>query len=398
MMLFTALYKITKYLTAMLSTAVLLGACSMINQDKTIINIHGIDKDYPVFLMEIDTGAVIPIDSLMKPHDNQAVFSLDIDTQGIYVIQNKDTEIEFIVLPKDTINLSITDKKTLEDSDSLNVSFIQFFNFIQTMENKADSLAYHFINSQATDSFSIVREKVTDSFDILLQEANLTAKSYLRQNPSSIGIFRALNSVIKQSPVFNYPIDYEWFYLTDSLLQQYHSGHPYSIWLHNKLEYYRRLFGDINSQSRLLNEDFLINKITLPGINNKLMNVDPLPGGLTLLYLWDNNVESRVANRRIKLISEKYVDENFRIYTIAFYPDVKRWSTVIALDKLWGMNMIDTTGQSSKILSDLNNPPLPSYILINQNYRVINHSKNILQFEEWLSRYFNKGETNNQLN
>lgn len=266
------------------------------------------------------------------------------------------------------------------------------------MENKADSLAYLFINSQATDSFSIVREKVTDSFDILLQEANLTAKSYIRQNPSSIGIFRALNSVIKQSPVFNYAIDNEWFYLTDSLLQHYHAGHPYSIWLHNKLEYYRRSLGDINSQSRLLNEGFLINKITLLGINNKLMNVDPLPGGLTLLYLWDNNVESRVANRRIKLISEKYLDENFRIYTIAFYPDVKRWSTVIALDKLWGMNMIDTTGQSSKILSDLNNPPLPSYILIDHNYRVITHSKNILQFEEWLSRYFNKGETNNQLN
>lgn len=122
MMLFTALYKVTKYLTAMLSTAVLLGACSLINQDKAIINIHGIDKDYPVFLMEIDTGAVIPIDSLMKPHDNQAVFTLDIDTPGIYVIQNKDTEIEFIVLPKDTINLSITDKKTLGGSDTLNNS------------------------------------------------------------------------------------------------------------------------------------------------------------------------------------------------------------------------------------------------------------------------------------
>ena len=208
----------------------------------------------------------------------------------------------------------------------------------------------------------------------------------------------ALNSVVKQSPIFNYAIDYEWFYMTDSLLKQYHPGHPYGIWMTNRIKYYRNSLGDEILNNGLLDEGFRINEITLPGTNSSLMEVKPLKGGITLLYLWDNKVGNRISNRKIRLISEKYSDKNFKLYTIAFNADINRWLSVIELDKLWGMNMVDTTAENSIILKNLNNPPLPSYILIDQNYSVVAHFGNIAQLEEWLSQYFIKGETNNQLN
>ncbi len=398
-MLSSVLYKVIEFLTAMLCTAVLINGCTCPHQKETIVNIYGIDKNHPVFLKKIDTGFITTIDSLLKPHTDQVEFSLSIENQGVYIIQNKDKNIEFIVLPNDTINLILTNNnQAFENSDSLNVNLEQFTRLLRRIEKSSDSLAYLFVNAQPTDSFSFVRDRVAFSFDKLLRKANIAAKSYISLNPSSIGIFMALNSVVKQSPIFNYAIDYEWFYMTDSLLKQYHPGHPYGIWMTNRIKYYRNSLGDEILNNGLLDEGFRINEITLPGTNSSLMEVKPLKGGITLLYLWDNKVGNRISNRKIRLISEKYSDKNFKLYTIAFNADINRWLSVIELDKLWGMNMVDTTAENSIILKNLNNPPLPSYILIDQNYSVVAHFGNIAQLEEWLSQYFIKGETNNQLN
>lgn len=390
--------KLLKVKTAMLCTAVLLTSCAGDRQHSAIVEVSGVDKNYPVYLMKMDTGFIRAIDSVMKPTDNAIRFKFSLGNTGIYIIQNKVTKAEFIAVPNDTINLNLINNNVTGGTDSLNLKFGQYIKTINTIERQADSLASLFVSAQPTDSFPLVREKAAASFEMLLHNANSVAKSYISHNPSSIGIFRVMNSVVKQSPVFNYNIDYEWFYSTDSLLQKYHHGHPYSIWLHNKIEYFRKTFGDVTLTGRLLNEGFDMPKIALPGTNHKLLKIDPMRNGITLLYLWDPSIKSRKSNARVKLINEKYQDRNFRLYTIAFYSDYERWSSVIILDKLWGKNMIDTVVQKSVVMEQLNNPPLPSFILIDQNNKVVAHFGNELQLEEWLNRYFKRNETNKQVN
>lgn len=378
----------------MLCTAVLLTSCLGDHQRTAVVEISGVDKNYPVYLMKIDTGFLKAVDSVLKPTDDEIRFTFSLENVGIYIIQNKDTKAEFIAAPDDSIYLNLTNGNVILGSDSLNLNFGQLIKTIHTIERQADSLSSLFISAQPTDSFPLVREKVTNSFEILLHNANSAAKSYISQNPSSIGIFWAMNSAVKQSSVFNYAIDFDWFHTTDSLLKKYHPGHPYSIWFQNKVEYYRKTIGDITLTGQLLKEGFIMPEITLLGTNCKLLKISPIKNGITLLYLWNPSLKSRQANARVKFIREKYVDRNFRLYTLAFYPDYKSWSSVIVLDKLWGNNLIDTAGQKSVVLQKLNNPPLPSFILIDQNNKVKAHFGNPLQVEEWLIRYFKQDETN----
>lgn len=388
------LYKLLKVTTAMLCTAVLLISCHGDHQRKAVVEISGVNKNYPVYLMKTDTGFLKAVDSVMKPTDDAIRFIFLLENTGIYIIQNKDSKAEFIAAPDDTTYLNLIDKRGIVCSDSLNLNFGQFIKTIHAIERQADSLASLFISAQPTDSFPLVREKVTDSFEILIRNANLATKRYISQNPSSIGIFRAINSVVKQTPVFNYSIDYDWFHTTDSLLKKFHPDHPYTIWLQNKVKYYRKTIGNANLTKQFLIEGFVVPEIILPGTNHKLRKIDPIENGITLLYLWNPSLKSRQTNAKVKLILEKYDEKNFRLYTLAFYPDYENWSSVIVLDKLWGLNLIDTMGQKSVVIQKLNNPPLPSFILIDQNNKVMAHFGNALQLEEWLTRYFKQDETN----
>lgn len=392
------LYSLLRVKTAMLCTAVLLTACSGDHLHKAVIEISGVDSNYPVYLMKIDTGFIRAVDSVMKPADNEIRFTFSLEKTGIYIIKNKDLQVEFIVSPVDKLYLDLLHNNVVGGADSLNLKFGQFIQTIHVIERQADSLASLFIISQSTDSFPLVREKVTNSFELLLRNANSASKSYISHNQSSIGIYRAINSLLKKSPVFTYDIDSEWFHLADSLLMKYHPGHPYSIWLQKRVGYYQKTLGDARVNEHLLKEGFVIPDITLPGTNRKRLKLNPIKNGITLLYLWSPSAKSRLSNAKVKLLAEKYEGKGFRLFTLAFYPDYEGWSSVIFRDKLWGYNMIDTVGQKSVIMKELHMPPLPSFILIDKNNKVMAHFRNTMQLEDWLNQYFKEDETNNPLN
>lgn len=387
-----------KYASAMLCTAVLLTSCADDNQSTAEVRISRIDRNYPVYLVRMDTGLFRAIDSVMKPDEDVVSFSFSLEQSGVYFIQNKDIEAEFIAVPNEKANLNLASEYIIEDSGSLNLKYSKFIKTIHSLERQADSLSYRFMTAQSTDSFPKVRQSVANSFEVLLMNAKSEAISYISNNPSSIGVFRAINYVIRQTPIFNYAIDLEWFHMTDSLLGIYHPGHPYTIWLHNKVMYNQLKFGDITLNNKYLSKGFILPEITLPGLNNKQIKVAPILNGITLLYLWDHTTQSRQTNTRVKLINEKYKDRKFKLYTIAFYDNYKQWSTVIVIDKLWGNNMIDTVGHKSEIMKMLNYPPFPSFILIDRNSMVMAHFGNTIQLEEWLNRYFKQNETNKLLN
>lgn len=363
-------------------------SCSINNsKSKVVIFVENLKSNSPVNLLLLDTGQVKTIDSII-PGDKRSEFIEYLEYPMLFFIQNQDKRIEFIAHPSDSITVDFNKKIIAKTTNKENTEFNEFIQTLESVNAKADSLSHVFIRGQSTDSFANIREQVNRSFELFVYKFKLQAISYINANPTSIGIFRAINCYIKQTPVFNYTVDYDWFHKVDSLLTKSYPTHPYTISFHNQVRELSKNFGYKENKVRGIQPGDTLPVIQLTSLNKKQMRMIPDSRSVTLIYLWDKSPKSRQANLAVKQLHEEFKQKGLKIFAIAFDENIKRWSSVIVLDKMWWNNMIDTTGYNSTLLNQLKNPVLPYYILIDRNGIVLSAQFNSFETKDWLRNYY----------
>ncbi|HLN52896.1 MAG TPA: thioredoxin-like domain-containing protein [Lentimicrobium sp.] len=333
----------------------------------------------------IDTNQIRPIDSI-KPDNENAEFRIELNNPMLFILKDKGQKIEFIAHPSDSIVINFAQNKVIKSTNPENSNYQDFLSTLEKANQIADSLSYIFIQGQSGDSFPMIRDQVNNSFEKLRQDCKEKAMNYINANQGSVGIFRAINYFLKQTPLFDYSIDYKWFHKTDSLLNIYHPGHPYTTSFHDKIA----ILPPFEDNPKGIKPGQVLPEIRLQGLNKKITRIEPGKEKLTLVYLWDPTPESRHANTALKQVFEEYKDKGLKLYAIAFDENFERWSSVIVVDKMWWNNMLDTSGNNSRLLDDLNNPSLPYFIIIDHNRKVLSTHLNATQTREWLREYLNK--------
>ncbi len=365
-------------------------ACTRTNTDQVTVITENFTGNTAISLMMIDTNKIVQLNSL-KPDVKKKRLETELTRPMLFFIKNQDRRIEFIAQPSATYRIDVGYNRIIDDpDDSENKSYNALIQKLNRAERMADSLAYVLLNAQPTDSFAEVRENTTRSFEALVDNFKLESIAYIDENPGSIGVFRAINSFIKQTPVFNYTIDHEWFHKVDSLLNHYHPEHPYSISFHNRVIMLARNSGYNERGSRGVRAGDTLPDIKLVGLNKKSVSLDPASEGVTLLYLWDHTMVSRKTNLQVKQIAEDNKDNQLKLFAIAFDENFKRWANVITIDKMWYNNMIDTAGYNSPLLKRLNNPSLPCFVVIDKNRKVLTTGSSATGINEWIKKYSGK--------
>lgn len=387
--------------TALLFTAVLfvmfLSNCGR-SKNEALVRVNLNDIKGPVILMMIDTNGVVGIDSVMKPTERNLEFNIRLNEPGLYIIKAMAQETEFLASKGDTITLQFSDDHVKVVGSPDNNNYRLFVNSLNSLKAKADSLSYLFIESQATDSFFMVRERTGREFDRLIQTAKAQAIEYINGNPNSIGIVGAINSMIRQTPVFNLASDPHWFLLTDSLLQKYHPTNRYTISLHSEMKAFKQFEGESSKAVLSIARGQAFPDVRLPDLNSHLKALKPSDNKVTLVYLWDGGSKSRSANQKVKLLYDKYKDRQLGVFAISFDENRKRWSSIIEMDKMWWSNVIDTTAQRSELIRKIGISQWPAYVLLDSKGSVIESFSNTASLTTWLQEFFDGNETKKKVN
>lgn len=372
--------------------AILYTSCIKTDENSALIIISQSDAGSMVRLKLLDTIGPRTVDSLTTSKDGTIRFHLKIKEPAIYLVEDETGICEVIVSAGDTIRLTHNKNKALVSDEKSKAVYTQFFNELEQIEQKADSLSEVFILGQYTDTFALVRNRVTREFDNLRLSARNTCLEFMVINATSLGLFRAITYSVRQTPVFTYNSDKQWFYYADSCLTVSHPNHRYTLWLKNRIEAINKLPGVQRGALKLSVDTTLLTNISLPGTGGKHVHINVKAHDLTLLHLWDNQLRSKQANPKLKWLYETHKDKGLGLYSVSFNENVKGWKAAIELNKMWWNHLIDTLGHKSEILKQLGNPELPLFIIFDKDSKIQGSFVSTIELEAWLKNYYNPKE------
>lgn len=401
--------------TAMFNLAVLLLlsiSCSHDPNKTTTLKVSGVSPSDQLALLVYDTTGVIKSGANKKVEDAYQLFKFKASQPLVYIIEAGNESFELIIQPGEDVEITVESTHPLSphlSSSSLSSSiFIQssslkqenqnHLNYLQQLhplEIKADSLSHLFIVSQSTDSFALVRERVTEQYESLVDQAKSLSIDYIKNYGTSLAIFSALNRVIRKLPVFNYTADWKYVLMTDSLLRTHNPEHPYTRWLSNQIKI---TIGNPAKETGRIKPGAYLQKITLPALNGKSVTIQPTDKGISLIHLWNSSPSGREMNKQVKLIHEKYNSKNFNLYSICFDSNLKQCSAAVTIDKMWWNNLIDINAERSSLLSQLNQPKIPSIIVVDNEMKVLGYFTSAQILYEWIDQYFTSDTNKKQLN
>jgi hypothetical protein len=387
-------------------------ACSNDPNKTTKLKVNGVEPSEQITLKVYDTTGAAKAEVNRKVKDDYQEFSFKASHPKIYIIEARNETFELIIQPgeKAEININVTNNETVGTRNALspkyslsiqqielkaeNQNHQEYLNRLHPLEKQLDSLAYLFITSQSTDSFAIVREKVNEQIIALVDVAKEISVDYIQKHGSSIGIYIALNRVIREMPVFSYMDDWRSVLMTDSILRKHHPHHPYSIRLGNHV----KMMDDYLAEITRIKPGTIIPQISLPSLDGKTKSVIPHPNGITLIHLWEDSPYNRNKNKEVKLLHEKYGSEKIKFYSICFDNNIQRWSAAVTIDKMWWNNLVDSKVEGSHLLAQLNNPRLPSFIVVDNNMKVLGYFRSTLLLDKWTEQYFSGSTSKKTLN
>lgn len=364
-------------------------SCLNYHSKETILLVKNADDISGMQISVVDTSGISVINPEIRTKDNEAKIRLEVKEPVILILAKDTFKSELVIYPGQETCIDFKDSRECAASTGENENFIKYNKLFEVNVRKADSLSTLFMQAQSSDTFAIVRQKVSIAFDELLSQAKNEAINYIENNPKSISIFGVLNSTLKQTPLFSFKYDHRLYRFVDSAMQLHYPTHSYSIWLHKKISDYERM--TINRlQEVLIPIGTVIPDLKLQALNNKILPLIASKKGITLLHLWTNDQAARGNNEQVKVIYEKYKSAGLNITSVSFDENRKRWASEIELDKMWWNNLIDTMATRSEVLTKLNYPPLPSFIVVDGSRKVLAHFTSTYQLNDWLRDYFGR--------
>lgn len=401
--------------TAMFNLAVLLLlsiGCSHDPNKTTTLKVSGVTASDQIALLVYDTTGVIKSGADKKVEDEYQLFKFKANQPLVYIIEAGNESFELIIQPGEDVEITVEPTHPLSphllSSSSSSSIFIHssslkqenqnhqdYLRQLHPLEIQADSLSHLFIAAQSTDSFALVRERVTEQYESLVDQAKSISIDYIKNYGTSIAIFSALNRAIRKLPVFNYTADWKYVLMTDSLLRTHNPEHPYTRWLSNQIKI---TIGNPAIETGRIKPGTFLQKITLPALNGKSVTIQPAGKGISLIHLWNSSPSGREMNKLVKLIHEKYNSNDFNLYSICFDTNLKQCSAAVTVDKMWWNNLIDISADRSSLLTQLNQPKLPSIIVVDNEMKVLGYFTSAQILEEWIDQYFTSDTTKKQLN
>ncbi len=337
-------------------------------------SISNADGKY-IYLSELGSNTMIPVDSALISSNNSFLISTNIDKANFFQLSNGGKQYTILILePNEVVEIDIDAQRMLQPS-KVNGSpmTIQLYNMLQKINAYDASMQQlnaeyqKYVGTAQQDSVGRVLSQQYEAFN---QQKIAYMKQEINNNPSLASLlFLDKIDIEKNLPLY---------IKVDKVLSQKYPDNAFVKDLHNKVE----------SKMRLA-PGSLAPEINLPDPEGNNIALSSLKGKVVLIDFWASWCSPcRRENPNNVRLYNKYKSKGFEIYGVSLDKQRSNWVKAIKDDKLTWIHVSDLRYWQSAAARKYGVGSIPFTVLIDKEGKVIEVGLRGAALEQKLEQIF----------
>jgi peroxiredoxin len=327
-------------------------------------------KNDTVYLEELLSQSVVPIDSTIIDKNGKFTFKYKPEETSFYVLRTKKSNSVILLIDKgENINITADVRqisKTYTIKGSKGSELIRILNaHIYDNYDKLDSLQVVFQERKNDSNFVKVKKFLDSTYYAIFKDQNLFIKDFIDKNPNSLASLIAIHQSFNRRRILSPDNDFEYFKKLDKNLMKAYPDNTQVIDFHKIVEHLKLLaVGSVAPNITLNNTDG--NPVALSSLRGKTVF-------LVFWASWCHFCKEEIPN--LVSLYDKYKDDGFEIYGVSLDKDKQAWLSAIKNYKISWIQVSDTKAWGSPVIKLYNLKAIPATYLLDKNGKII--TKNI---------------------
>lgn len=305
---------------------------------------------------------------------------------GFYMIQHESKPLA-ILIPDKAGNLVLEEKLLYgkpvylvsgsEDSKVYSSYIYQEALF----RHKIDSLGDLLRAAQTEAGFPEIKKNLDQAYFRISEQQSLKTLEFIRLNSGSIAALLIMN---KTGKMFTFDSVEQELALKEQLIKSLESKYPLN-------PHFLKFKSKFDQQKKILSAYSAIpSNISLPDQAGTIRSLRQYFGEYTLLYYWISwNQACRQMNRELSGLYDELHEKGFEIFAISLDQNKDPWKDALKIDRMKGIQLIDTTGFKSENMAKYQVTDLPAAILLDRKGQVLLKTRSADELRLFLNKQLN---------
>ncbi len=330
-----------------------------------------------LYVEELTTNAIIPVDTIYTDHDGAFSYTTTIENAGFYIIRKDQKNfITLLIEPGEEISLSgdaedlIRSYKVMGSKGSMLLANLNKHQLRSTL--KLDSLARVFRKYKYDDNFHDIRQDIDKAYTEIFENQQNYLMRFIKGHPYSLASVIALYQYSGSRLLLNMEEHLSYFDDLSRTLSEVYPFNKHVMDLKCRVSEYKR-----NESRRLLAEENLTPgapapDIVLPDPQGNQVSLSSLRGNIVLIDFWAAWCPPcRESNRRLKKIYDEFQPLGFEIYAVSLDRTFDQWVLGIEEDGADWIQVSDLRFWNSPVVNLYNVTAIPHTLLIDKEGNII---------------------------
>jgi thiol-disulfide isomerase/thioredoxin len=320
-------------------------------------------KDAVIYLYQRSLSGTMPIDSAVISAKGTFVLRGYTDQPNFYILfLHKDQYINLLIHPRDKFRI-------LSAAENFNRNYFvegskdsrQILKLVSKQAETLDritGLSNEYENSLDRPDLPYIKARLDSMYDIIFREHKQFSIDFIHENKESLVSLMALYQQLgKQSPVFDFEKDFEYFALVDSALYTRYPGSEAVKDLNKKVAQIREMLKvAVGSAAPPL---------ILPEINGKPFALSDLKGKVVLINFWASWSDASLAgNKFLAELYDEFHPKGFEVVQVSLDRTRESWLKNIRNGPPDWIQVSDLLFWDSPVVKQFRIESLPANILI----------------------------------
>jgi peroxiredoxin len=338
-------------------------SCSGKKENFKIGGIVSDAKNVTIYLYQRSLSGTFPVDSAIISRKGAFILRGYTEQPNFYIIFiQKDQYINLLIHPGDKFRILTTSGNFnhdyfVEGSKDSRLILKLVSKQEQTLDRITD-LSNEYENSLGRPDLPKIKARLDSMYDIIFREHKQFSVDFIRENKESLVSLMALYQQLgKQTPVFDYEKDFEYFACVDSALCIRYPGSEAVKDLDRKVSQIREMLKVTPGSAAP--------PFVLPDINGKSFTLSALRGKVVLINFWASwSDASMTANKTLSDLFDTFHPKGFEVVQVSLDRTRESWLKAIQNDPLDWIHVSDLKYWDSPVVKQYRIESIPANCLL----------------------------------
>lgn len=337
-------------------------------------------KKDSVYLDELTSTDMIPVDSAVITEDGDFYFKVKPKEIGFYLLKMADDNFVTLLIDKgETVEITADAKQILYTytvNGSKGSELIWKLNQHKKVNlDKVDSLSAVYKTSLGKPDFTEIKNSLDSTYIIIFNDEKEFAKNLIDSNISSLACLIAIYEQFGRENLFSEKdtSDFAYFEKLDKSLMKAYTGNIHVDEFHKHVSEVKRLKAELVLAENKLSEGSEAPDFTLYTPDSSTsVSLSSLKGKYVLIDFWASwCAPCRKNNPKLVALYNKYKDKDFTILGVSLDREKDSWTKAIAKDKLVWTQVSDLQYWESPVAKLYNVQEIPYSVLVDKEGKIV---------------------------